>query len=208
MPTSTPFPPELRQFNVEIQSLLKRQNPRARSLYCFIKRTLKQFHLDGIYTEFDIFNQAYLRGVELTKSGTAINSPKAWMRTTTFNVIRELSRKHRRYQSVEYDELAEADQAKWEIAAMQLEDSLVSDEHIEADLQAVLLALQELALKDRLIIELKSLQDLSWKEVKQRLITLGEPVQTETALRKRGQRAMERFRQLYHQKRPSKSTMH
>ncbi len=199
-------PPELRQFNVEIQSLLKRQNPRARSLYYSIKRSLKQFNLEGNYTEIDIFNQAYLRGVELTKSGTAINSPRAWMRTTAFNIIRELSRSQRRHQLVVYDELADADQAKLEIASMQREDSLVCDEVIEADIQAVLLALEELDRENRLIIELKSVQDLSWKEIRQRLIDLGDTVPSEATLRKRGQRAMERFRELYHQKRPSKST--
>lgn len=206
MPTSTPFPPELQQFNVEIQSLLKRQNSHARSLYYFIKRGLKQFNLDSLYTEIDIFNQAYLRGVNLTKSGTAIKNPKAWMRTTAFNVIRELSRSHQRDHSVVYDELVEADQAKLEIASIQMENFLVSDEVIETDLQAVWLAWQELDLKDRLIIDLKFIRDLSWKEIRQHLLDLGEPIQTETALRKRGQRAIERLRKLYHQKRPSKST--
>lgn len=202
-PPSPPAPssPELRCFNIEIEFLLKPKNPRARSLYSFIKRTLWQFHLDGIYTEIDIFNQAYLRGVSLTQSGTAINSPKAWIRTTAFNIIRELSRTHQREQTVEYNELAEFDQAKLKIALMQESNSLVSDEVIEADLQAVLLSLKELNPKECRIIQLRTIQNLSWKEVAQHLVELGEEVQSEVALRKQGQRVMERLRQLYHQNR-------
>ncbi len=205
MPTQTPPSPELRRFNTEIQFLLKPKNPRARSLHSFIRRTLRQFNLNDIYTEIDIFNEAYLRGVSLTKTGTAINSPNAWMRKTAFNVIRELSRRCRREQSVVYNQLAKIDQVESEVASGLKEDSLVSDQVIETDIQAVLLSLQELDLKDSRIIQLRTIQELSWKEVSQHLVELGEEVQSEAALRKRGQRAMERLRQLYHQKRPSNS---
>jgi RNA polymerase sigma factor (sigma-70 family) len=195
------LPPELRQFNVEIQSLLTPQNPRARSLHSFIKRTLKQFHLDGFYTEFDIFNQAYLRGVSLTRSGTAINNPKAWMRTTAYNVIREYHRRRRRYRTSAYDELAEADRARREIEFTQ-----VLEADIELDIQAVASSLTELSPEDRQLIGLRVVEGLSWKEVSQRLVALGENQPSEASLRKRGQRALCRLRLLYHQKRPSRST--
>lgn len=206
MPTRTPPPPELRQFNVEIQFLLKSKNPHARSLLSFIKRTLRQFHLENAYTETDIFSQAYLRGVTLTESGTEIKRATAWMRATAFNIIRELSRSHRRYQCLEYDELAESDQAKLEIASLQAGEGLVSEEVIEADIQAVLESLQELGSRDRKIIELRVVENLAWREIGDHLIISGEKSQNDAALRKQGQRALERFRKLYHQKRPSQSS--
>lgn len=207
MTTWTPHSPELQQFNVEIESLLKQQNPRARSLNYFIKRQLWQFNLDGIYTEVDILNEAYIRGVSLiVKSGTGINNPLAWLRTTTWNIVRELSRSHQRYQAVAYDELLESHKSRLEIGSMQSEDSLISDEVVERNIQAVFSALHELKPRERIIVELKAMQGLSWKEVGQHLIELGEEEQTETALRKRGQRAMEQLRKLYHHKIPAKAT--
>lgn len=195
------LPPELRQFNVEIQSLLTPQNPRARSLHSFIKRTLNQFHLDGFYTEFDIFNQAYLRGVSLTRSGTAINNPKAWMRTTAYNVIRECHRRRQRYRTSAYDELAEADRARREIEVRQ-----VSETDIALDIQAVVSSLKELSPAECQLIRFRVVEGLSWKDVSQRLVELGEEQQSEASLRKRGQRTLSRLRQLYHRKRPSVSS--
>ncbi len=207
MNTWTPHSPELHQFNVEIESLLKQQNPRARSLIYFIKRELWQFNLDSIYTEVDILNEAYIRGVSLIlKSGTAINNPLAWLRTTTWNIVRELSRSHQRYQRVAYDELLESQKLRLELASMPSEDSLISDEVVELNIQAILSSFHELTSREQIIIQLKAMQGLSWKEVSQHLVKLGEEEQTEAALRKRGQRAMERLRQLYHQKRPAKGT--
>ncbi|MBE9178117.1 sigma-70 family RNA polymerase sigma factor [Oculatella sp. LEGE 06141] len=193
MPSRIPFSPQLHQFDEEIASLLKKQNPRARSLFAFIQRTLRQFHLEGIHSEAEIFNEAYVRGATLASAGTVINSPKAWMRQTAFNVIRELSRQSRRYQSTDYEHCESG-----EILPL-LEDA------IALDIQAVLLALHALEPGDRCVIKLKAIESLSWKEVKERLIAMGEKPQTEAALRKRGQRAMQRLREEYHKNRPSKS---
>jgi DNA-directed RNA polymerase specialized sigma24 family protein len=190
MTISSVQPPELRQFNTEIYDLLRTQNPRARSLLSFIRRTLREFHIDSLHTEFEVFNEAYMRGVTFVLKGNTIRSPKAWMRTTTFNVIRELSREQRRYQPTDCENI---------------ENLLVTEDVIELDIRSVAIALQSLELSDRRIIELKTMQNLSWKEVGQRLVELGEKHQNEAALRKRGQRAMQRLRQLYHESRPAES---
>ena len=190
MTNRTPYPLELQQFNTEICCLLQKQSPDGRSLFLFIKRSLRGFHLEGTHTEIEVFNEAYMRGVALTLKGNTIRNPKAWIRKTAFNVIRELSREAQRCQPRDSD---------------YIESSLVAEEIIELDIEAVLSALQELELSDRLLIELKTVQNLSWKEVGQTLVESGEKPQTEAALRKRGQRAMQRLRQIYHQSRPSKS---
>jgi RNA polymerase sigma factor (sigma-70 family) len=173
---------KLRQFNAEIYCLLTANNPHSRSLFLFIRRTLRQFHLNDVHKESDIFHEAYLRGVAFIERGNAINSPKAWMRKTSYNIIRELGRENQRCQPID-DEY--------------LENLLVSEETIELNIEAVTQALQELDPSERWVLALRIIENLSWKEVGKRLVEMGETPQTEAALRKRGQRAMQRLRQIY-----------
>ncbi|MBD2465734.1 sigma-70 family RNA polymerase sigma factor [Oscillatoria sp. FACHB-1407] len=182
--------PELRQFNAEIYCLLKANNPRTRSFLSFIKRTLRQFHLEDIHTEFDIFNESYLRGVDFILKGSSIKSPKAWMRKTAYNVIRERSRDNHRCQPVESE---------------YMEALLVSEEIIELDLEVVRQAYLELESSDRQILELRIVENLSWRDIGERFVEMGESPQNEPALRKRGQRAMQRLREIYHRSRPQES---
>lgn len=192
----SPHPPETRQFNVEIQFLLKPDNPHARSLLAFIQRTLRQFQLEDYITEVDIFIEAYLRGVRLTgEAGTAIQRPKAWMRQTALNIIRECKRDRLRYRLMALDELVEQaivrqSPEEWE--------SRWGDADITEEIQAVIQALDSLEPMDRQLIWLRIIEGLSWKDVQVQLLAEGELPISNVALRKRGQRALERLRQAYH----------
>ena len=194
------MPPELARFMAEISFLLKPNSPHAHSLNYFIRRLLRQFDLNIVYTENDILNEAYLRGVRLTRSGTAILCPEAWVRKTALNIIREESRKARRHRPVELDGLADNERDRLEKAvAEDREDVLVYAEAIAADVEAVITALQELSESDRAILQLKIVEGYSWRQISQSLIDAGEPWQSEAALRKRKQRILEQIRKLYHQ---------
>lgn len=189
-PPSGPTPCQL--FKTEIYCLLQAESPRARSLLSYIRRTLRQYGLAGIYNESDIFNEAYIRGITYTLKGEEIKSPKAWMRKTAFHIISELSRDSKRCGLLDHD---------------CPDNPLVDEEAIDLDLQTVRAALDELSPEDRRIIKLKAIEGLSWKEVQQQLVEIGEVHQTEEALRKRGQRAMQKLRDLFHAQRPFRESI-
>lgn len=66
-------------------------------LLLFIKRSLRQFHLDSLQ-EGDIFNEAYLRTrKQMIEEGKKINNIPAYLRVVCLNIIREHSRKNKRH---------------------------------------------------------------------------------------------------------------
>lgn len=196
-------PATLRRFNIEVEVLLRPQNPAARSLLAFIRRDLRQFHLHGSISETDIFIQAYLRGFEYcSKEGAEpIRNVRAWLRQTAFNIIREESRRRQRAPQVSYDVLAENDLGRSQLTQAPDEWGLDPD-IVETDMRAIVTALARLSAREQRIIHLRTLQGLAWKDVQQHLETMGEPPLRLDVLRKQGQRALERLRKEYHTLRP------
>lgn len=199
-------PPELQQFKTELQFLLKPCNPRFHSLTYFIRRSLWQFNLQTVCTENEIIHEAYLRGTKLTAKGVAIHRPDAWLRKTALNIVRELSRKTRRCPSIAMDGLSDTQRDKMLEKAISAdrEEGAIGAAVIEEDLETVRMAMrdlmQELPEIDRAILWLSIVEGYSWKQVSEYLtVLIGEPGQTEVALRKRKQRILERLRKLYHQ---------
>ncbi|MBD2232719.1 RNA polymerase sigma factor [Phormidium tenue] len=185
-------PSETQQFNQDVQLLLKPNNPHARSLLAFIKRTIQQFGLQAHITEIDIFVEAYLRGVRYTQQNQEhIRQPKAWMRRTAYNIIRECKRDRQRYLAVAFDELMEQEAAASDPAT-------VDDQMIANAIALVLQALAALSPGDRHLIQWKVVEGLTWPQVQTKLVAAGEEWASLATLRKRGQRALERLRQAYH----------
>lgn len=185
-------PSETQQFNHDVQLLLKPNNPHARSLLAFIKRTIQQFGLQAHITEIDIFVEAYLRGVRYTQQNHEhIRQPKAWMRRTAYNIIRECKRDRQRYLAVAFDELMEQEAAASDPAT-------VDDEMIVNAIASVLQALADLSPGDRNLIQWKVVEGLTWPQVQTKLVATGEEWASLATLRKRGQRALERLRHAYH----------
>ncbi len=187
-------PPGTQQFSHDVQFLLKPNNPHARSLLAFIKRTINQFGLTAYITEVDIFVEAYLRGVRYTQQHQEpIHQPKAWMRRTAYNIIRECKRDRQRYSAAAFDEL---------MAQPPAIDSApppaVDEEALHTALTSVLTALGSLSPDDRDLIRWKVIEGLTWKQVQAQLIARGDEPISHATLRKRGQRALERLRQAYH----------
>lgn len=180
--------------------LLKPQNPHGMSLRFFITQKLYQFNLNTSYSENDILHEAYLRGVALSKSGTSIQRPCAWLRKTAYNVIREHSRSQHRHSSIELDGLTELEQAQIEhqYFVLSISNALLGDKVLDVHLESVMRIWQELQPSERKIILLKYVEDLSWREVAEKLFAEEGVVQTEVALRKQGQRIMERLRRNQH----------
>lgn len=186
-------PAETQQFNRDVQFLLKPNNPHARSLLAFIKRTIRQFELQGYVTEIDIFVEAYLRGVRYTQQRQEhIHQPKAWMRHTAYNIIRECKRDRLHYSTLAFDELM------GQGAADTTSSPTVDDAAITNAIDSVLQAFEALSVGDRNLIQWKVIEGLSWQQVQTRLVGEGEDRCSQATLRKRGQRALERLRRAYH----------
>lgn len=195
-------PPETRQFNHDVQFLLKPNNPHARSLLAFIHRTIRQFGLESYITEVDVFVEAYLRGVKHTRDrGECILQSRAWLRSTAYNIIREWKRDRLKYCTAAFDELLEQG-AVGHHSAFCPEDREPDGPWVEADLQTVIQAFRGLEECDRTLIHWKVIENLSWQTIQDRLLAQGEAPVSLPALRKRGQRALERLRQNYHQHHP------
>jgi DNA-directed RNA polymerase specialized sigma24 family protein len=162
----------------------------------FIRRSLRQFCLYGLYSDIDIFMDAYLRGVDHISDPNKpdIGNVYAWMRATSYNVIRELSRE-RRNRFCEFTEAIEQHQHRhWtmdKFAALQ--------NCIEERIQRVVQAFASLSEKERRIIELRFIQQLPWSDVQQQLVQdHGELPSKIPALRQRGKRALNRLRNGFH----------
>lgn len=191
----SPPPSETQQFNRDVQFLLKPNNPHARSLLAFIKRTIHQFGLQVYITEIDIFVEAYLRGVRYTQQNQEhIRQPKAWMRRTAYNIIRECKRDRLRYSAAAFDELMDQGPAEAEGPV----PGAVDEETIGNAVNAVLQALEALSPGDRDLIQWKVVEGLTWPQVQTRLVAAGGDRVSQATLRKRGQRALERLRRAYH----------
>jgi RNA polymerase sigma factor (sigma-70 family) len=191
----SPPPSETQQFNRDVQFLLKPNNPHARSLLAFIQRTIGQFGLQAHVTAIDVFVEAYLRGVRYTQQRQEqIRQPKAWMRSTAYNIIREWKRDRQRYSAAAFDELMEQPPTP----DPDTQPARIDDSAIEEAIDSVLVALAALSPSDRDLIQWKVIEGLSWQQIQARLIARQEGLVSQATLRKRGQRALERLRQAYH----------
>ncbi|WP_158026584.1 sigma-70 family RNA polymerase sigma factor [Moorena producens] len=157
-----------------------------------IKSKLRQFNLPD-YQIYEVITETYLRGIKLLESGEEIEKPRAWIRRTSFNVIREMSRKQKNKQKKE-----KSWDANFKEHQIALEDSnsLDSENSEEENFKLLELALQKLEPKDNKLIVLRHIKGLSWKQVVNHLASKGEDI-TEASARQRGNRALKRLRKIF-----------
>ena len=178
-----------KSFDFVIQGLSqpdKVKNPQERKslfvLASFIKNELKQLHLEQVDV-YDVISEVYLRGIKKITSGENIKNPGAWIRVTSYNVILEMSRKQKKEQP-------DSEFLENQVAPKTCE------ENSEVQLNILRKSLENLSEKERLILELRFFQDLSWKEVRSILASKGE-ILTESNLKKKGSRALEKLRKSF-----------
>ncbi|NES20705.1 MAG: sigma-70 family RNA polymerase sigma factor [Symploca sp. SIO3E6] len=168
----------------------------------FIKRVLKQFKLYSYYEERDIFLEAYARAVKKIEAGGVIDKVPAWFKTTSYNVIRELSKDKNRQQSL-IKRLANSGQLIGENVYH------IPEHIIDSNVKLLTKSLKDLKSEDRIVLKLRIIDNLSWKEIGNYLVEIGKEVdnstQLEQRLRQRGNRAMKRLRRIYHSYRTGES---
>lgn len=174
------------RFKLEFQDLLKPKSSSGLILMTFIRRSLRQFHLDRYYTPAEILSEVYLRTLPKIQEGVEIESLLGWIRATAYNYIRELSRERRRFEQLEDYHLSHF---------VEVQHSPIDDEEIESKLAIVRQAFKRLTPKEQRLLQLKVFDGLSWQAIQcleeYRNCTL-------TTLRKRKERILKKLHRLYH----------
>jgi len=153
----------------------------------FICSRLNHFNLASRYEWHEIRNIAICRAIEKFDKDQSIKNPLAWLRSTSFNIIRELSREDSRWQlTAEYSE----------IECQMIKLTLPEENSEKEELTKVIADIKRgLKPEEQKILELRVEQDMTWKQVRQQLETQG--IQTnEPALRKKWQRMCQRLEPL------------
>jgi DNA-directed RNA polymerase specialized sigma24 family protein len=176
--------------------VLEKDNPHAYTTISFIHRSLMQFNLTTKFEAHDILNEAYVRGREFIRSGGIIRHPHAWLKSTSLNIIREISRKQKKEQLID-PELVEL------IPSLKvIEDSIITHDDIDKNWKALLSSLKALNSTDPKGARLLRLQarGLSWKEIHEQLVKEDGEAPCESTLRQQASRAKKTLRKIYHSK--------
>lgn len=177
------------EFDAQFAEKLSHNNSDGRILFAFTRRLLVQFRKKGSYSEAYVINEAYTRGVVLINKGGTIRKFSPWLRGTIYNIVRELSRGKKRENIAEFNE---------EIC-YQSQHSLIAEEDLNHELHLIRLAYEMLDAKDKQLLNLKIIERHTWREISEILRTKEGKVPSESALRKRKERALANLRKLYHE---------
>lgn len=180
---------ERQRFDSEVRSILQVGSSDSYSLFSFIRRIITQFHLQGVVDVADIVNESYLRGIKLVGNGKRIHRPLAWLRSTSYNIVRELSREWDARRQVSPDFIEE----------VIVQDSPMTEIECEEHLKLVWDAFEKLSRQDQEILRLRMIENLSWQEVGDYLANKGETNTHGNTLRSQGHRATKHLREQYHQ---------
>jgi len=175
------------KFNETFKEIVSRESSSARSIFPFIRGKLYQFRLHQLYDEVAILQEVYARTVDKILQGREITNHYAWIRSVSFRYIRELSRKHSRNTNV--------DETLLELLAP-TED--INEEFLTDEMLKIRKAFQELPSEEKLLLSLKTVQDLSWDEIQTIWVARGYGTLSITTLRKRKERAISHLRKIYH----------
>lgn len=173
------------EFNNEFLSLISPQSSTGRMFYVFVRNLLRSYRLNDSYCEAYVLNEAYVRGIQYIEKGGDIYNLSAWLKATSHNIIRELSRQLRKLDSLD-DSMLES------------LPSEMTEGFREDDLSTLKLAFQMLDSKEQKLINLRVVEGRSWKDIRDILRVDGEGDHTEQTLRKRKERIMVKLRNQFH----------
>jgi hypothetical protein len=171
------------------RALIEANTSETRRLPVFVKRYLRQFNLDTYYDPTYIISEAYSLGINRLNSGYEISQPLFWIRKTSYDIIRELSRseRKRRTRLTQPPEVSET-----------LERTSRTNLERRDSVEQLQQALKQLKVADQKLITMRMVERLSWEEIGKRLASDGEQVLSEAVLRARKGRAWRRLLQIYH----------
>jgi DNA-directed RNA polymerase specialized sigma24 family protein len=177
------------EFERVIKDILHCNCATSRSIFAFLRRTLRQFNLGEIYEPLDVLMMVYDR---VNSQKNVIEKPIPWIRSTALNVIRELCRKEKKQRDLACEAIYQLAQE----VSNPLDDQ-ISEEIIEANLIQVRRAWDFLSHKEKELLRWRLMEGLSWKSVQEILFGRGEKIEID-ALRQRYSRTLSKLRKLFH----------
>ena len=175
------------KFNTTFEEIVSKESSSAHSLFPFIRGRLSQYSLLQQYDEVAILQEVYARTIDKIRQGREITNHYAWIRSVALRYIRELSRKHSRNVNSET-----------QLLELMAPVEGINEQFLTDEMLKIRRAFQELSSEERLLLSLKTVQDLSWNEIQQIWTASGYDELSLPALRKRKERALSHLRTLYH----------
>jgi len=172
--------------SMRMQALFDSENPDALTLLAYLQRLLYQHQLSKVYSQKEILTEVYARAIKRIDAGEPIKSYPGWIRRTAFKVIQEFKLE---VNSINFQEQT----ADHVLNKFQEQFPLV----IGYDFSALFAALIRLDAEDRNILRLRLINGLSWQEIGQCLVAVGEVQVNDRQLRQRAFRALTNLRKMY-----------
>ena len=178
-------------FDRALSEILSKDSPSGNAIIGAINRTLRQYRMADSIEVYEVLHEAYLRGKKKLQAGETVKNPNAWLRATSFNIIYERKRKHR--DSATEPQVLESVLTDPRITLMQQQ---ILTEELDQLHQALHL-LQKEDPEGAVLLYLRTVRNLTWKQIQQCLVGQGEPNTTEVVLRNRASRAKRRLRDIF-----------
>lgn len=182
----------LENFMNEVLSSQRASRPHR--LFFLIERWLRQFHLDSQIDSSEILVEAYMRTRSKVLKGVHIEIFPAWFNRVSFKIIQEYS-KRKKYRDLLNQRLICSGQHFTEDITHQTEI-----EH--PNINALLKSLEELKEEELEILNLRIVKGLSWKDVRIYWSNSKGKDISESALRKKGERALSHLRDVFASTKP------
>ncbi|NEQ10131.1 MAG: hypothetical protein F6K37_30620 [Moorea sp. SIO4E2] len=171
---------------VVVDALSDKRNDSARKLLFFIKRSLRQFKLDGKWDESEILVEAYIRTrKKIIEYKISIVNIPAFLNRVSFKIIQEYYKTEKQNKEIKLKLIGEI--------KSDLIPKITSNNLIEQKIEKLIGSFEDLSPEDRKILVLKIVKGLSWKSIADRLDIRHD------AARKRGERALKRLRERFFQ---------
>ncbi|BAZ08197.1 hypothetical protein NIES4071_00020 [Calothrix sp. NIES-4071] len=157
-----------------------------------IRIRLQQFHMNNSLTVEDVLSEVFLRLYRTHRSGKSISNLEAWVRTTSFHYIMEESRIQNRNISCSID-----------LVNLSSDELIRNFSYSSADLEKneeidkLNNSMNKLKPENQKILIWRFIDELSWYQIAELLSKEEGKIISESAARKRGERAMNELRSIY-----------
>lgn len=188
----------IQSFNAIVEDFLGDED-RVLLLIGPIERWLWQFRLVGNIGVDEVVSEAYIRAIAYLHRGNVIKNPQAWLKSTSYNIIREISREKNRQiasdpQSNLFENMVSPCDSEqgggkfFELLTEGFLEDVLRDFEDSTDPELVQL------------IRMRRIENLSWQEIREQLIQFKGTAPKETTLRKRFSRVFDKLKEFCERK--------
>ena len=176
-----------KQFLEEVAELFSVDNFKGTALINFSRFRIRQTRVKG-WEEKDLLIEACIRSVEyIEKSCQEIRHPASFLKQVILNILREEVRENiRKEKMIRVFKVEQFD-----------EEVVDSDDEHQRALEHLHDSLEKLPTKDQVLVKLRFVEKLSYKEIQEYLQAQGDDIPQLDALRQQMSRVLKRLRREY-----------